>query len=166
MKNVLMLLVLTLTSSLSHATETTSKFAALSMLKTFIEMAAEDTTDLASAVKANADDYRSLRFYQLSEKSRVGRQNCGDIRSTNTTHALMIYTLLEQQGDMLKQIPELNTQYGLKKLSRITDYLHAAKSANDTCSVPTKSWPYVKAAAVAITEVHAFLQTIKNEIPQ
>lgn len=142
----------------------TQRFTALFTLKNTISNAATRTAQLQLTVEANARYYQNLHFYQLGEKNRTGRQNCADIQSVNMANAMMIAAIMESTGDSLKQIPEINNETTLTELSKITDYLHEAKAANDTCSVPTQSLPHVRRSSALISEVNAYLETIKNEL--
>ncbi|MDG0814906.1 hypothetical protein [Bdellovibrio svalbardensis] len=143
-----------------------SRFAALFTLKTMVSSSAESTGRLEESVQENSEYYQSLRFFQLSEKSRAGRTNCANIQSTFMTSAIMLSTVIEANREALKQIPEINNDVTLAKLSKITEYLHEAKAAQDNCSIPSASLVHVKKARLLITEVNAYLEKIQNELPQ
>lgn len=157
------LLLAGLTAEAQQTTENnTSKFAALTSFVMTVDMIAESSSELEKDIYNLAEYYDSLGFFQMVEKNRVGRENCGYIQAHNLSTGLMISASIEASQKEIVNFFETNEQINKeeaeKKLPLITSYIKKLKKVSDECLFPTKSYKSFKAAKKDIIEANAYLQ--------
>lgn len=143
-----------------------TNFAAMTTFLVTIDSIANSSNELEKEIYDRAEYYKSLSFFQLVEKNRIQRENCGYIQahtfSTGITISVSVETFQNELKIFFKKNDQVNQQEALSKLSLITSYIKKLNSVTENCMNPTKSFKLLKLANKDLNEVNTYLlETIK-----
>lgn len=148
-------------ASVSHA-QTPSPLAKgyLYTFKLVLNNTAESTAGVVEVVRKNAEDYSSLRFFQLREKIELANDNCIAVKSTLAANLLMLGTTIQLSQSALEAASEFNSDEAQVKFDKLKIYTTAASAAIDTCKSPAQSLAQLQKANAAIQEVSAYVNVL------